>query len=332
MKKLCIALACILGWAAAAQQDAQSPQERYVAQYADIAVREMYRSGIPASITLAQGLLESAAGQSRLATLGNNHFGIKCHNGWKGRTMRADDDRPQECFRVYDTPEESFRDHSDFLRYRDRYKFLFDLEITDYEGWAHGLKKAGYATDPSYAGKLIDYIEKYDLARYDSLTPAAEETEGEGTEDSGEESFAELPESPLKLEAAKPLSEWQDEEIRFSLTRPTYTLNGVPFVYAAKGDTYRSLADENGLFFREILHYNDAGKKDQLQPGDIVFLQLKKKGTPKGLDKYIVDADGESLRAISQRFGVRLSSILEMNGMDANYPLAEGDVVLLRKP
>ena len=340
---LCLALLAVA-------DDKKSAQERYIERYADIAVREMYRSGVPASITLAQGLLESAAGQSRLATKGNNHFGIKCHNDWKGKTMRADDDRPKECFRVYGSPEQSFRDHSDFLRYRDRYKFLFELKITDYKGWAHGLKKAGYATDPGYAGKLIDYIERYDLAQYDRRKLSKKEQQRFEEAESGgddaqaaddaqqaeapgeEEALAELPASPLELEAARPLSELQHEEIRFSLTRPVYTRNGVPFVYAVKGDSYRSLARENDLFLREILKFNEAGRKDPLHPGDIVYLQPKKKSAPKGLDKYIVDADGESLRVISQRFGVRLSSILEMNGMDAHYPLQEGDVVLLRKP
>ena len=340
MKRTACFLGALLCLALLARADEKkSVQERYIEKYADIAVREMYRSGVPASITLAQGLLESAAGQSRLATQGNNHFGIKCHNDWKGKTMRADDDRPNECFRVYGSPEQSFRDHSDFLRYRDRYKFLFELKTTDYKGWAHGLKKAGYATAPTYAERLIEYIERYDLAQYDRRKLSRKEQKRfEQAETAGDdareqdEGFAEIPESPWQLEQARPLSEIQNEEIRFSLTRPTYTRNGVPFVYAARGDSYRSLARENDLFLREILRYNDAGRKDLLLPGDVVYLQAKKKAAPKGLDKYVVDADGESLRAISQRFGVRLSSILEMNGMDDQYPLQEGDVVLLRKP
>ena len=131
----------------------------------------MYRTGVPASITLAQGIIESRSGQSALAVDGNNHFGIKCHNSWQGRTMLADDDRKNECFRAYDSAEESFRDHSDFLRYRDRYKFLFDYELTDYKSWAYGLKKAGYATDPSYPTKLIGVIERYQLYRYDKMKP-----------------------------------------------------------------------------------------------------------------------------------------------------------------
>ena len=168
MKKVIIFISLLLLQLAAAAQG--TPQERYIQKWAPTAVREMYRSGVPASITLAQGILESRYGLSSLATEGNNHFGIKCHKDWKGKSMRYDDDAKGECFRVYDSAEESFQDHSDFLRYRDRYKFLFDLKTTDYKGWAYGLKKAGYATDPNYPAKLIKYIEDYRLYEYDTMT------------------------------------------------------------------------------------------------------------------------------------------------------------------
>ena len=144
MKKIALLFAVLLPLLVLAGGD--TPQEKYIAKYSAIAVSEMQRSGVPASITLAQGLLESRYGQSRLAAQGNNHFGIKCHN-WKGRKMYEDDDAKGECFRVYRSAEESFRDHSDFLRYQDRYKGLFELDPADYKGWARGLKKAGYATD-----------------------------------------------------------------------------------------------------------------------------------------------------------------------------------------
>ena len=159
MKRVLIAFALALLCLCGAGAGDTTPQQRYVEKYAPVAVREMLRSGVPASITLAQGMLESGNGESKLATQGKNHFGIKCHKGWTGKSMKVDDDARGECFRVYDSVEESYRDHSDFLRYRDRYKFLFDLDRTDYKGWAYGLKKAGYATDPSYAAKLIRYIE-----------------------------------------------------------------------------------------------------------------------------------------------------------------------------
>ena len=151
------ALLLLVSMLVSAVPESSTPQKKYISQYAETAVREMYRSGVPASITLAQGLLESRYGQSPLAKEGNNHFGIKCHD-WTGKKMYHDDDKRGECFRVYKSADESFRDHSDFLRYRDRYKSLFDNEITDYKAWAYGLKKAGYATDPAYPAKLIKKI------------------------------------------------------------------------------------------------------------------------------------------------------------------------------
>lgn len=162
------AVAVIVLTSAAANED--TPQTAYIKKYASVAVSEMYRSGIPASITLAQGLLESGYGLSPLAKEGNNHFGIKCHD-WTGKKMYYDDDKRGECFRVYKNADESFKDHSDFIRYRDRYKSLFDNEITDYKSWAYGLKKAGYATDSSYPSKLIRLIETYNLSQYDTMKP-----------------------------------------------------------------------------------------------------------------------------------------------------------------
>ena len=159
MKIKLLIISLFIGLSAYAQHKQKSPQEIYIEQFATLAVEEMYRSGVPASITLAQGLLESRYGLSELAVKGNNHFGIKCHNNWTGKKIYYDDDAKGECFRKYPSPEQSYRDHSDFLRYRDRYKFLFDLDITDYKGWAYGLRKAGYATDPAYPTKLIRLIE-----------------------------------------------------------------------------------------------------------------------------------------------------------------------------
>jgi flagellum-specific peptidoglycan hydrolase FlgJ len=185
----------------------QSQIESYIAQWAPTAVREMYRSGVPASITLAQGILESRYGLSTLAADGNNHFGIKCHKDWTGKKQYYDDDAKGECFRVYDTADESFRDHSDFLRYRDRYKFLFDFETTDYKSWAYGLKKAGYATDPGYPGKLIKYIEDFRLYDFDGKT--VEQVYDEGGSSvlplTAEEDYpSAIPESPLKIEEPQP--------------------------------------------------------------------------------------------------------------------------------
>ena len=326
MKKVFIAMALLLGLSVSAQREAGTPQERYIARYASIAVNEMYRSGVPASITLAQGIIESRSGQSALAAEGNNHFGIKCHNSWRGRTMLVDDDSKGECFRVYDSAEESFRDHSDFLRYRDRYKFLFDLERTDYQGWAYGLKQAGYATDPKYAGKLIKYIEDYNLSRFDIVSVEVE---------------AALPEAPHKIEEPVAVSSVRSaapgedpvlprEDFHFPLTRALYSLNGVPFVYAMEGESYGSLAKYYHLFKWEILRYNDVSKDTVLDAGTVVYLQSKKNQAPEGLEKYIVSEDGEDFHTICQRFGVKEKAILKLNGLEAPVQLLEGDEIKLR--
>ena len=314
-------LGLLLALSAAAQK-AGSPQQKYIDTYAQIAVGEMLRTGVPASITLAQGILESGAGLSQLATQGNNHFGIKCHKGWTGPSMHLDDDRRGECFRVYASADESFRDHSDFLRYRDRYKFLFDLDRTDYKGWAYGLKQAGYATDPKYAAKLIQYIEDYGLSRYDQMTPDQEEALPAPPHRIEEPVSA--PAGPGKVDA--PVS----EQFSFPLSRQLYSLNGVPFVYAMEGETYKSIARYYHLFKWEILRYNDLHGNPTLLPGTIVYLEAKKKAAPEGLEKYIVAQDGEDFHAICQRFAVKEKAIRKLNGFSGTPELREGDEIRLR--
>ncbi len=366
-----------------------TPQQRYVDRFAALAVTEMYRSGVPASITLSQGLLESRYGLSALAAEGHNHFGIKCHNDWKGKTMKVDDDLKGECFRVYDADIDSFHDHSDFLRYRDRYKFLFDFPVTDYKAWANGLKKAGYATDPAYPAKLIKLIEDYDLSRFDSAKPsdfepggkyadlgaeapstassdkdkplddralfpkqakpgkepAAKEkrtekkprgkTEKKSKRQQGTTATAEperLPESPNTLEQAEVAQEKELREVfHFQMGRKIYKQNGVPFLYSLEGEDYRIIAEENNVIYKQLLRYNDLQADEKLLPGTVVYLQAKKNQTRKGLDKYIVERDGESLRDICQRFGVKQKSIQKLNGFAPSHSLREGDTILLRK-
>ncbi len=327
-----------------------TPQQEYIAKYSRIAVEEMYRSGVPASITLAQGLLESGYGRSELAVKANNHFGIKCHD-WKGPSVSYDDDRKGECFRKYEHASASFMDHSDFLRYRDRYKFLFDLPVIDYKGWAYGLKKAGYATDPAYPAKLIRLIEENKLYEYDTLsadwlseTDGASDSENDvrvsrrerrtaRKHDKGSGKTQEnvsLPQSPSRIEQPQPLTEKQKEIFRFALSRQMYSQNGVPFLYASEGETYSSIAKCYGLFLREILKFNDLDADTRLLPGTVVYLQAKKKEAPAGLDKYVVEGDG-NLRDIAQRFAVRLESICKMNGWAPDYVPGDGEVVVLRK-
>ncbi|HBN01390.1 MAG TPA: glycoside hydrolase [Rikenellaceae bacterium] len=372
MKKILIFINLILCQISLLAQG--TPQERYIQKWAPTAVREMYRSGVPASITLAQGILESRYGLSALASEGNNHFGIKCHKDWKGKSMRYDDDAKGECFRVYDSADESFQDHSDFLRYRDRYKFLFELKTTDYKGWAYGLKKAGYATDPNYPAKLIKYIEDYKLYEYDTMTSeeserlSEAESQKEGSTSVGsetskggkstvtkkaksrkelrrekkarkvrkkyrsaEESVPDvIPASPLSLEEPKRIDKSGREVFSFSLTREAYSRNGVPFITSVEGETYSSIAQSYHLYLKELLRFNDLTRSEELLPGTVVYLQAKKNQSEKGLDKYIVGEDDESLRDICQRFAVKMSSVVKMNGFSADYEPREGDTIILR--
>ena len=314
MKRLLLVLMTVLLSIGAAK----NPKLDYIDKYSDIAIKEMKRTGVPASITLAQGILESNAGQSVLATKGNNHFGIKCHNDWKGKTMKMDDNAPKECFRVYPNAEASFRDHSDFLRSRDRYKSLFELKQTDYKGWARGLKKAGYATDPGYADKLITLIEDYKLYRFDKGVKVSVKP-------------------PLEIEEPKvvqleprPGMKYQ-ESVTFSTARKVYSQNGVPFVYSEAGETYASIAASNGLFLKELLKFNDHEQELALEPGTIVYLARKKAQGPVGVNKYVVEKDGETLRDIAQRFGIRYAALQKLNIVLYGKTLEEGDTVILRK-
>lgn len=295
----------------------KNPRIAYIEKYAPLAVSEMKRTGVPASITLAQGLLESDAGLSALASKGNNHFGIKCHNDWRGKNMKVDDNAPGECFRVYPSAEASFRDHSDFLRSRDRYKSLFELKPTDYKGWARGLRKAGYATDPGYADKLITLIEDYRLYEYDAKTKVSVQPPRE----------VETPKAvPLEVVERK-----YRESVRFALSRSVYEQNGVPFVYSSEGESYRSIASSNGLFLRELLRFNDLQEERALEPGTVVYLARKKAQAAPGVMKYVVGEDGETMRGISQRFGIRLAALQKMNPALIGYRLEEGDTIILRK-
>ena len=319
MKKLLmVAVALCLGVMAFAQ----SAQEKYISTYAEIAVQEMYRSGIPASITLAQGMLESGNGRSELAVKSNNHFGIKCHNNWNGGRVYHDDDAKGECFRKYDHVHQSYRDHSDFLRYRDRYKFLFDLKPTDYKGWAYGLKKAGYATDPSYPTKLIRLIEEYRLYQYDTKTASF---------GAAGKAVVARPAPPSVIEQAVPVADQvRKKYFQFETTRQMFSKNGVPFIYSAEDETYKSIADANGLFVKELLKFNDLTEDEILRPGTVVYLQSKKNAAVKGLEKHVVES-GETLRDIAQRYAVKMGKLYKLNGWSKEYEPKEGDCIKLRK-
>ena len=239
---------CACLWAA-------DPRGEYVARWSSVAQSEMTRTGVPASITLAQGILESSCGRSLLATAANNHFGIKCH-GWKGNQMYKEAEIGKECFRSYEKAEDSFRDHSDFLCSRDRYKTLFDLDPTDYKAWAKGLRQAGYATDPLYSDKLVKIIEENELYRFDAKKQN---------------------EPSLALEPATPLDTEGTEEYEIPLAREVYKIDGVPCVYAMEGETYESIALLYKLFHKELLRFNGLKEDEPLHGGQIVYLSAPKK-------------------------------------------------------
>lgn len=259
-------------------QSRNKQYEDYIKKYRDIAVEEMKRYHIPASITLAQGLLESGAGYGTLARKSNNHFGIKCGSDWRGKTVKHDDDARNECFRVYKDPKDSYRDHSKFLAGKQRYAFLFDLKITDYKGWARGLKKAGYATNPRYAHQLIDIIERYDLDKYDKK-------------------------GGLK---------WMKENPN---PHEPFIANGLLYIIARQGDTWKNLSKEFDISKRKLRKYNDLYKGYELQEGDILYLEKKNRKAPKGMYVHVL-RNGESMYSISQKYGIRLKRLYKMNKMD----------------
>ena len=297
--------------------------EEYIQTYKDIAMREMRDHKIPASITLAQGLLESGAGNSALAREAKNHFGIKCHKGWTGKTYTMDDDEKDECFRKYSNAEESFRDHSEFLCGRSRYAALFDLDITDYEGWAKGLKAAGYATNPKYAQLLIDRIELYDLAKYDKIAL------GQMTDDNVLPDIA--PEDELLELAFSP-----DDRSKYELVDMTedkrfiYENNGVRFAYAKEGETPDGLAKAFGVKLKKLCEYNLVRRPDEMvfHSGDVVYLaQLKNKNWK--AKKHVVE-EGETLRDVALRYAVKPEKIMKKNGLVEGQRLQTGQVLWLR--
>lgn len=296
--------------------------EEYIQTYKDIAMREMREHKIPASITLAQGILESGAGNSALAREAKNHFGIKCHKGWTGKTYYMDDDEKDECFRKYNNAEESFRDHSEFLCGRTRYAALFDLEITDYKGWARGLKAAGYATNPKYAQLLIDRIELYDLTKYDKIALGQMTDDNQLPEIDEEDELLELAYSPTNRAAFELVDMTADK-------RFIYENNGVRFVYAKEGETPESMAKEFGVKYKKFCDYNLLRHPDEMvfHSGDVVYLARLKNKNWKA-KKYTV-AEGETLRDVALRFAVKPEKIMKKNGLQSPR-LQTGQVLWLR--
>jgi len=320
MKKVCLLFVILLPLFAIAQRI--TPEE-YIQNYKDIAMREMREHKIPASITLAQGLLESGAGNSALAREAKNHFGIKCHKGWTGDTYIMDDDEKNECFRRYKNAEESFRDHSVFLKTRGRYSALFDLEITDYRGWAKGLKAAGYATNPKYAQLLIDRIELYDLTKYDQIALGLMADDNQMPNIAPEDELLELAYSPENRSIFELVD--MTAEKRF-----VYENNGVRFVFAKEGETPEQLAKAFGIKFKKFCEYNLLKRPDEMvfHSGDVVYLGKLRNRNWKA-KRYTV-AEGETIRDLALRFAVKPERILRMNGLKEGERVSSGQVLWLR--
>lgn len=275
-----------------------SAYQAYIDQYKDLAIEQMLKYNIPASITLSQGLLESGAGRSWLTKSSNNHFGIKCH-GWTGRRVFHDDDERGECFRAYGNPRQSFEDHSRFLATQSRYARLFNYSRTDYKSWARGLKQCGYATNPQYASKLIQIIELYNLNQYDKAKKFDQFMVKHSTEDGV------APDGNFHVIKA-------------------YNKNY--YVIARKGDSFQSLSKELCIGKRKLAKYNERSYKEELAAGDVIYLKKKrKKATKEYKNRPHIVQNGESMYLISQKYGIRLSSLYKKNHLSPDYQIKVGD-------
>ena len=313
MRKVLLAVVCLL----IAQQTVMAQRitrAQYIDKYSKIAVREMQRVGIPASITLAQGILESGDGNSTLARKANNHFGIKCHKDWKGESMYRDDDRPNECFRAYKDADLSFVDHSEFLCTHKRYAFLFEYGTTDYKSWAKGLKQAGYATSPTYAERLIQIIEANNLQRFDKNVQP-ESTPEERTE------IAEQTNNFIEVEV---------NDLEISPFGNIKTNNGVDYVEVLPGDNIESVAARYELEPWQLRMFNDLSSKAKLTVGQKLYISRKHSKAEKKYKTHVVK-NGETMHDIAQQYAIRLKSLYKLNLMEEGTQPNEGDVIQLRK-
>ncbi len=292
-------------------------KEEYIRLYKDIAIKEMNTFGIPSSITLAQGILESSSGNSVLAKKANNHFGIKCHEDWPGESFHMDDDEKNECFRKYNDPYDSFKDHSVFLASRNRYASLFNLDIADYKGWAKGLKSAGYATNPKYPQLLINIIEEYELYKYDRFYDA--EQVKKNRQLTSKNNTVVHPDAGI---------EEKSFVRKTDANREIYSNHGIKFIYATRGDTPEKLAKEFNIYSWQIKKYNDLRGRDRIAEGQIVYIEAKKN---KGDKAFHIVSPGQTLHDISQIYGVKLKKLCKYNTLRKDAILYPNQQIKLRK-
>lgn len=302
--------------------------EAYIEKWKVTAIEQMNEYAIPASITLAQGILESGSGNSDLARHANNHFGIKCHKAWNGKTFYQDDDEEDECFRSYDDAALSYIDHSLFLTSRSRYSSLFELSLKDYKSWARGLKKAGYATNPKYADLLITIIERYELDQYDNMPNLPMEIERE-RERKELKTTADKGAATTKIAPKEVKEEERDygaiiaHEVALNKYRTRY-------IIVHQGDTFYRISKEFDISLWQLYKYNELGKRDVLKQGEIIYLDPKRSRAKKGYNVYVCPED-MTLREVSQREGIKLKKLMQYNMTDQpDQVLQEGTKVILR--
>jgi LysM repeat protein len=304
MVRTSLLIVVLVTWSAGLAGQGKISREEYIRTYADLAMKEMARAGIPASIKLAQGCLESDNGNSRLAVDAKNHFGIKCHE-WTGRKIHHDDDERNECFRRYRTVNDSYIDHSDFLAGKPRYAELFLLQKNDYKGWAKGLKQAGYATNGQYAELLIRIIEENELYKYDEMVLAGRLRPGR-------------PDMPLP---AEPLP---------GESREILVNNRIDYIIVQPGDTPEGLRETFDLYPGEIFRYNDIGRDTPLEPGMVLYLKPKRWRAEQGNETHEVQ-EGQTMWEISQLYGVKLGRLYRINQLDSDEEPEAGTEVWLRR-
>ncbi|MCB9054277.1 MAG: glucosaminidase domain-containing protein [Chitinophagales bacterium] len=286
----------------------------YIDTYKELAIAEMQRTGVPASVTLAQGIHESQAGKSKLVLSSNNHFGIKCKSNWTGETVTHDDDAKGECFRKYFSAEDSYKDHSDFLKNNQRYAFLFQLDPGDYKGWANGLRKAGYATNPKYSEALIKLIEDYQLQDY-SLLALQRQPEFQDEQNSGNVSGMQ----EKKEEQSLMLTTYPEGEFKINETR---------VVFARKGTIFLSLAQQYNLALVRVFEFNELPEMEMSDKDQLIYLQRKRKT---GVSDVHIVQPGETLHGIAQAQGMRLESIRELNWLKRGEEPMPGEKLYLKK-
>lgn len=320
--KRCFFVVCAVLTVVSVSAQKRMTRAEYIQKYTQYALENQETHGIPASITMAQALLESDCGNSRLAVLANNHFGIKCKKEWTGPTISHDDDAKGECFRKYTTAEASFRDHCDFLDKSPRYADLFKLDPLDYKGWAHGLKKAGYATNPQYAHILIKLIEDNELYALDKM-------------DAGRPDLAQLTEKQVVEEDNNIQTDVQKIDVdNYAVTvarageYAAYINNGSMFVIAKAGDTYKSMSSKLKVSERRLRKFNDADPGYEPVEGEAVYVKAKSNRAFNGKLLHTA-APGETMRSISQKYGIKQAKLLKLNRRPADAPLTAGTQIRL---